>query len=186
MRVNRYKKIPNSTDIAPYGLFLFCANKTTVMKKQYLPIILFMVLSFIGLFACKKSSNPTPANNSTLTGKPFYCKIDGTEFIPNGGGRYYKPNANIMQIVGDTTFQTMEIYATSDAVGTYPLNDTTGMKFGSLYINAGPKLYKSVEGELIITKSDGTKISGTFHYKAVGASGTVNITDGEFNDIPKK
>lgn len=133
--------------------------------------------------SCKKSSS-SPSG----TGKSFYMKLDGTEFTPAGGGRYYALTGSIpgIQIVGDTSYMTIEIYVNSDAVGTYNLDHSGGSNFGSVFVNAGSKIYLSTSGEVKITKSAGGKISGTFHYTATGTSGTVNVTDGEFNDIPKK
>jgi len=148
--------------------------------------LIVLATALVCLQGCKKKDdNPSPS----LTGKPFYCKIDGTDFIPAGGGRYHALNGGGLtgfQIVGDTTFTTLELYTPSVAVGTYDLNHTSTNDFAGVYINAGSKAYVSTSGELKITKSDGTKISGTFHYTATGSSGTVNVTDGEFNDIPNK
>lgn len=147
--------------------------------KQLLPAILF-VIALTGLFACKKSKTTTPSG----TGKAFYCKLDGTAFEP-GTGRYYSVSTGGIQIVGDNSATTLEIRLSSDAVGTYALAGNTTANFGSVYYTASGERV-STEGEAKITKSDGTKISGTFHYKATGPAGTVEVTDGEFNDIMKK
>lgn len=148
----------------------------------------FAVLMFTALLCsfacCTKKSSTTPSG----TGKSFFCKLDGTDFTPAGGGRYYALTGSIpgIQIVGDTTFTTLEIYVPSDAVGTYNLDHAGSSNFGSVFINAGGKVYLSTSGEVKITKSSGGKISGTFHYSATGTSGTTEVTDGEFNDILKQ
>lgn len=152
------------------------------MTKTLFAAIIFAVAA-LTITGCKKSSS-----TSVGTGKSFYMKLDGTEFTPAGGGRYYALTGSIpgIQIVGDTSYMTIEIYVPSDAVGTYNLDHTGSSNFASVFVNAGSKVYLSTSGEVKITKSAGGKISGTFHYAATGTSGTVNVTDGEFNDIPKK
>ncbi len=153
------------------------------MANKSLAVLIFAAVLF-SFACCTKKSSTSPSG----TGKSFYCKLDGTDFTPAGGGRYYSLTGSIpgIQIVGDTTFTTIEIYVSSDAVGTYNLDNTGGSNFGSVYINAGNKTYLSTSGEVKITKSDGSKISGTFHYSATGTSGTTAVTDGEFNDILKQ
>ena len=138
--------------------------------------------------ACKKDNNNNNNNNSG-TGKPFYCKLNGTEFIPGGGGRFYITPMNTIQIVGDTTFTTIEIYVSKSDVGEYTLASGTpsaSNNIASVYINDGNKAYISTSGKVKITKSDGSKISGTFQYDAKDASGNVmHVTDGAFNGIEK-
>ena len=156
-------------------------TKPGIMNRKNNPLII-AAMAVISLAGCKKKED-NPA--SSASGKAFYCKIDGTEFTPAAGGRFYAFPTGF-QIVGDTSYTTIEIYTPSVNVGSYPLKHTTDNDFASVFVNAGSKHYISTDGELKITKSDGVKISGTFHYTATGASGTVNVTDGAFNDIPKK
>ncbi len=154
------------------------------MKSAQNLLILAAILVATTISSCKKTNN-----SPTATGKPFYCKIDGTEYIPAGGGRYYNLSGAIpgIQIVGDTTYETLEIYVSSANTGTYTLGTSgNGSNFASVYVNAGNKVYVSTTGEVKITKSANSKISGTFHYSATGTSGNTEVTDGEFNDIPLK
>lgn len=133
---------------------------------------------------CTKSSS---SSSTTGSGKAFYCKIDGTDYTPAGGGRWQTLSGAIpgIQIIGDTSFTTMEIYVPSDAVGTYDLNHTGASNFATVYVNASNREFLSTGGEVKITKSAGGKISGTFHFSAADSAGTMTITSGEFNDIPK-
>ncbi len=157
------------------------------MNTRKLLSVFILAIGLLGTYSCKKTTTSTPT--TTGTGKPFYCKIDGTAYEPAGGGRYYTVGSGpTIQIVGDDpTTTTMEMYLTNSTVGTYPLTAFgAGNNSGSVFFNAGSKIYESTTGEVKITKSDGTKMSGTFHFTATGTSGTVEVTVGEFNDIPKR
>ncbi|MCW3121293.1 MAG: hypothetical protein JWQ38_785 [Flavipsychrobacter sp.] len=159
-------------------------NTTMYKLKQLLPVFILAIGS-MSFFACKKSSSTTTTPSGT--GKPFYCKLDGTAYIPAGGGRFYNVSSGTgIQIVGDDATTTIELHLTAVATGSYALGVNTTPNFASVYYNAGGKEYVSTTGEVKITKSDGTKISGTFHYTATGTAGNVEVTDGEFNDIVKQ
>jgi hypothetical protein len=135
--------------------------------------------------SCKKSSS---SSTTAGTGKPFYCKLNGTAFEPSGGGKYQALSGMFtgIQIIGDGGFvTTIEIYVPSDAVGTYSLSPTGASNFATVYVNSSNREYLSTSGEVKITKSGGNKISGTFHYSAADSTGTMSVTEGEFNDISK-
>lgn len=143
-----------------------------------------LAATIFSISSCKKSSSTT----TTGTGKPFYCKLDGVDFTPSGGGKYQTLSGTIpgIQIIGDGGMvTTIEIYVPSDAVGTYDLNHAGASNFASVYVNASGREYLSTSGEVKITKSGGGKISGTFKYNASDASGSISVTNGEFNDIAK-
>ncbi len=145
---------------------------------------LLLAATIFSISSCKKSSSST----TTGTGKPFYCKLDGVDFTPSGGGKYQTLSGAIpgIQIIGDGGMvTTIEIYVPSDAVGTYDLNHAGASNFATVYVNASNREYLSTSGEVKITKSGGGKISGTFKYSAADSAGTMNVTVGEFNDIPK-
>ncbi len=142
-----------------------------------------LAATIFSISSCKKSSSTT-----TGTGKPFYCKLDGVDFTPSGGGKYQTLSGSIpgIQIIGDGGMvTTIEIYVPSDAVGTYDLNHTGTSNFATVYVNASNREYLSTSGEVKITKSGGGKISGTFKYSAADSAGTISVTAGEFNDISK-
>lgn len=147
-----------------------------------------IAIAFMGLFSCKKSSSTSTTPTSTATGKLFYCKIGGGNSFAPSGARYLAIPTGFM-IVGDNADTTLEIHLSSDAVGTYTLTNNTSGEFGSVYYNSPTRAYVSTAGEVKITKSSGGLISGTFHYTTSGTgstTGTVEVTDGEFNDLPKK
>ena len=147
--------------------------------------VLILALGLISIFGCTKKTTTT----SSGTGKSFYVKLDGSAFEPAGGGRYYDVSAaggGGIQIVSDDATTTIELRFTAATVGTYALGVAgSGANSASVYYNSGSREYTSTSGEVKITKVDGSKISGTFSYSATGIAGTVTVTAGEFNDIPK-
>ena len=152
---------------------------------KYALYALFLGLVVAGFAACKKSS--TSPSGTSGTGKTFYCKLNGKEF-ETANGRFYKTpiGDGSIQIVGDTTFTTIEIYLPKPDAGTYALKNTVPEQ-GTVFINDGSKLYKSESGEVKVTKSDGSTMSGTFKYTAKSTAGeTMEVTEGEFNNIPLK
>lgn len=156
------------------------------MNTRKLLSIFILAIGLLGTYSCKKTTTTAPA--TTGTGKPFYCKIDGTVYEPSGGGRYYVISGGpTIQIVGDNAATTIEVRVTNSAVGTYAITGSgAGNNYGSVYINSSGREYISTTGEVKITKSDGAKMSGTFQFSAADSAGTVNVTVGEFNDIPKQ
>jgi len=160
--------------------------KTQTMKYLKLLPLLVLSIGLISLFGCTKKKD----NSTSGTGKPFYVKLDGVAFEPAGGGRYFDISAaggGGIQIVGDDANTTIELRLTAATVGTYSLGASgAGNNSASVYYTSGGKVYISTTGQVKITKVDGDKITGTFSYTAVGSAGTVAVTEGEFNNIPKK
>ncbi len=153
-------------------------------KRIFLPVLV-LAIGLFGLSGCtKKKDDPSGGGG---TGKAFYMKLDGVVFEPATGGKYNAVGGGASyQIAGYDASTTIEIRVSSVAVGTYPLGASSTSNYASVYYSAGGKEYVSTTGEVKITKSAGDKISGTFHYTATGTAGTVQVTEGEFNDIPKK
>lgn len=159
------------------------------MRKQIIPGILFATFVLTCFFACKKKEDNSQSTTPATTGQQFACKIDGKEYAPNNGRYYAFPAGNTgFQIVGDTNTYTIELYIPATTTGTITLGDeSTNNKYATVFFNDGSRHYTSTEGEIIITKDDGGKLSGTFHYKARDKNGaTVDVTNGEFNAIEKK
>ncbi len=172
-------------------------------------IALVICLAFLSL-SCHKEKLPGPTEEGKNT---FGCKINGKNWVPNGGGGF----SGLPPVDGgyqgtndfDTTRNNVFIraYDKSSSINIYLQSvsrpGTYNLKFNTLdYANVlNPKNYGyyGTNGDGFITTSQSTGtvsisradtvnkiVSGTFEFTAVNNAGkTIKITDGRF-DIKKQ
>ena len=161
-----------------------------MINKTTLAVILIAVTVATG---CKKSSNNNNTNNTACNGKSLCMKIDGVQFsedakwtvIPGGRRRILWENGT------GAAYQNieMDIYDTVSTTGSFTVSDNPGAgQAGFQYYTQSPlKNIQGVSGTVTLTSTANNMLTGTFVITAKDQTGsTVQITDGNFVNVPKK
>lgn len=178
-------------NISNVSTFFYKINLNIIMKTLFFSIILWVF--------CISCDRINPKN------EPFYCKINGKQFIPETdnspiGGVGSTP----LKVEWDKVNSWFYITALNTPnyvaliiklpqnetikVGEYLLgNDLKGTKASYSYNSSSPisEYVVSYSGKIIVTKVEGTLISGTFDFKtkSVKTNTEFDITEGQFNNL---
>lgn len=155
-----------------------------VMETKRLGVILLIALGTSFMHSCKKKHEDpqpdetreipiNPAKSGTLTAKiNGITKAFRTNFYLVSGG----VGTVITGSEKDGTSITLGFFSTT--TGTYEVDGT----MTQAYYYVGSTQHTAVNGEIVITKVENDKMSGTFYFKETGG---VSVTEGTFTDVPK-
>jgi len=146
------------------------------MKKA---LIAFAALSLL-LSGCKKDettpgTTTTPANNSSFT----WTAGSGSK-VTADSANYYSSITTIYAFKNGAS-NSIEINLSSLAVGAYSISSATG---NALTFVTSSTTYTAHSGNVNITTSNGTRLSGTFSASLSG--GTLTSISGDFTNIPAR
>jgi hypothetical protein len=153
------------------------------METKRLGVILLIALGTSFMHSCKKKhEDPQPEETTTPVDPAksgiLTAKINGT--TKSFGTNFYMVSGGVGTVITGTgkggTSITLGFFSTT--TGTYEVDGT----MTQAYYYVGSTQHTAVNGEIIITKVENNKMSGTFSFKETGG---VNVTEGTFTDIPK-
>ncbi len=148
-------------------------------------VLLLFALTFAIFSSCsdEKTTEPTVEEY-------FRAKISGELSLDLNASliKYYN-NEGVISLVayGGTTqnsdFITLQLDNISTGAKTYVLggdNNIANAMFTHFAVSV-PFIYNDTEGEIKINVNNSSRISGTFHFKAVNNKKVVDIANGEFS-----
>jgi hypothetical protein len=153
------------------------------METKRLGVILLIALSTSFMHSCKKKHEDPQPEETTIPVDPaksgiLTAKINGT--TKSFGTNFYMVSGGVGTVItgsgkGGTSI-TLGFFSTT--TGTYEVDGT----MTQAYYYVGSTQHTAVSGEIIITKVENDKMSGTFYFKEPGG---VEVTEGTFTDVPK-
>ncbi len=169
--------------------------------KNNKPIFIALAICMIYIsLSCQKEKLPKLTQEGKNT---FGCKIDGKNWVPNGGGGFsgidpvnggFFRDINTIYIRAYDKEESVQLYLLNVfSAGEYPLNfntlpkpDNLDPESYGLYENATSRYITTSEhtGKVTISNRDTVNkiISGTFEFTAVNSNGkTVKVTKGRFD-----
>jgi hypothetical protein len=148
------------------------------MKITRVGIVLVLAASMFIMPACKKKSeDPQPEEEivTPVTTPSFTAKVDGTAVTYPVNA--YTQNGGHTIIIGTSPVGTsITLNANAIVAGTYTINSTT---ISASYYNTSKTTY-AVSGQIVISKIENSKISGTFNFVTDAGA---KITEGVFANV---
>ena len=143
------------------------------MKQIKLAFIL-LTASVLSFNSCKKSSNPVPAQNISMT-------FNGTAYSSATPAAVYSKSGNSMAIAGQfSSVSSVALVIDTVKVGTYNIGPTSvsGILFD---VNNTSDTYYDTSGTIVVTAYTSTSITGTFQFSVTNGTNNATITSGKFN-----
>ena len=158
--------------------------------------IYFLAASMLIFVSCEKEDTTDQNNNNNNNNNTpsFTCEIGGNDFTNNTPPTININESNMMSIdVSDGTYDISlriyefdtktegeVIYFSSPSMGSVTIGEVT-------YSSTGFGSPPNYDGQLLFSKKESDKISGTFNFKAqnvaVGQWDEITVKDGAFEDI---
>lgn len=171
------------------------------MIKSTFTALFIAMLGMICFAACKKTTTTTPtqttpAAQTACNGMNLCFKMDGTE--ESHDAKWLKIGANATnpdryRIYWEegtgNSYKNIELDVFASATGTYNVNNNSPHVANDAsfqYFSAGGTNIEGTSGTVTITSIDNNNntISGTFTITATDGSNTIEITDGNFVNVP--
>lgn len=151
---------------------------------KYARILAVLLLSVGFLASCKKDE-PTQTQKPTVHGN-FYAKVNNKDWdATQSAAAEQSGRLKITATPIDGTL--MEFDLQSGAVGTYPVDSFSQsvVKFYTDSAEYSTRVDSSFKGEVIITKNEGGKVSGSFHFVMANTitGKQLTIEEGVFTDV---
>lgn len=157
------------------------------MKKIITSVILLLCFA-----QCKKKDTSTPPTSvDPCKGNNLCFMLDGTQKSQNAKWTVIagtNPRNRISWEEGTgSAYKNIEIDIYGDSTGTYQIaaSPAKGQAGFQYYETAGAVNIQGQSGTLIVTKNDGTSLSGTFKADAKDGAKTHTITEGNFVKVAK-
>jgi len=159
--------------------------------KNKIQILLLIVMT--ALAACKKEKNDGLTPETQTGANTFSCKINGAIFTPKQD--LFGPTPLFAQIDQVNDIKTLVVFANNpDAniktfnfnindfkgTGEYPIG-TDRITIDCYFNGAAPNQEKADSGKIIITKYDGSIVSGTFEFNVKHNSESFTVSSGRFD-----
>lgn len=147
----------------------------------------------ICISSCKKkdSSSPISPASDPCKGNNLCFMLDGTQKSQNGKWVVITGPKNRNRIAWEegsgASYKNIELDIYGDSIGTYIVSSspTAGQAGFQYYEAGGPVNVKGISGTVVLTKNDGSTLTGTFTMKGIDGSKSHDITDGNFFKVPK-
>ena len=157
-------------------------------------ILSFALIVLVSLAACKKKNKEEDKPTTACNGKNFCMKVDGVQFSEDVKWRTINASRYrlIWELTQGTDYKNIEIdFYGNIATGTYTVKSgasSSGEAGFQYYIKEGGTV-KDIQGQsgtVEITSVANDKLSGKFTLTANDGTNNIQITEGNFVDVPKQ
>lgn len=153
-------------------------------------VLSFAFIVLVALTACKKKDKDEDKKTTACNGKNFCMKVDGVEFSEDV--KWKTITSTRYRLIWESgqgvNYKNVEIdFHGNIATGVYnvkPNNHASGDGAFQYFTNA--KNIQGQSGTLEITSVANDKLSGKFTVTANDGTNNVQITEGNFVDVPKQ